>query len=431
MNARRWMRARATGVLALVLMLCLAPAGRVRAADPLPNIWIDLYGLNSTYLGQPVPVGAEIAAFDAQTGVPCGQFPVAHEGKYGIMPCYGDDGTYPGATSGHVLRFTINGAAAETEAISLNGTGLPASTPVIWDQAGSLWQVNLHARLNISAHTLTSSANPADLGQSVMFTTEVSGSGPNGEIPTGSVQFAADGSTLGTVALDAWGRATLSTASLTAGMHAITATYAGDAVFYPSTASLAQEMRSYEERCDLAVGTYDFPDSGPVHVEVNELGSLACLRVQRVAGSHPQAAQGIATGQYWVIGGTNSLGQPASGFNLTLTLPANFIPDEADKLCRYLGVGQLWDCAASGFDATGRTITRANVVNLSDWAVGDDITPNAIVLRDLRASAQGPEPVWSVLVLGLIGVLAARLRLASSHAARVRRCGQKDGATTP
>lgn len=301
------------GVLALVVILCLIPVGAVWGDVTPTNTWIDLYSLNSTYLGQPVPVGAQIAVFDPQ-GVQCGEFVVTTAGHYGIMPCYGDDLTTPaedeGALSGDVLHFTINDAAAQTEAIALNGAPIPATTEVIWNQAQSLWQVNLHV----------------------------------------------------------------------------------------ATAP--------EEQCGLEESvTYDFNAGGPIHVEIVDLGSLSCLRVQHMTGSHPRATTGIATGQYWIISGTDNLGEAAAEYNLTLTLPANFTPDETDKLCRYVNTNQAWDCAASSFDAQSNTVTRANVVSLSDWAVGDDVNPNAVTLQHLRARTQGPEIAWTILALGLMGLL--------------------------
>jgi PKD repeat protein len=79
--------------------------------------------------------------------------------------------------------------------------------------------------------TASSSLNPSGLGAAVTFTATVTGSAP-----TGSVGFAADGSTLtgcGAVAVPAGGAstktATCSTASLAIGTHSITAAYSGDA----------------------------------------------------------------------------------------------------------------------------------------------------------------------------------------------------------
>lgn len=75
--------------------------------------------------------------------------------------------------------------------------------------------------------SLSSSANPAVPGQSVVFTATVAES--HGMMPTGAVTFF-DGSTvLGTATLGSAGVATFSTASLSAGGHSVTASYTGDA----------------------------------------------------------------------------------------------------------------------------------------------------------------------------------------------------------
>ena len=410
MKGRMLVIVRIAGALALAVTLCMLLLSAAWGSGVMPtNRWIDLYSLGSTYLGQPVPVGAHVAVFDPQ-GVQCGEFVVTHTSWYGIMPCYGDDldtvGVDEGALPGDILRFTINGAAAQTEAVSIDGTPVPSSTNVAWDGAQSLWQVNLHARLDVGQHTLVSSASPANLGASITFTTTVSRAGAGEPTPTGNVQFWADGAALGGPVGLVDGQAAMSTAGLIAGTHAITVAYGGNAAFYPSTAGMTQEVRPYEERCGLTTAAYDFNASGPIHVAIARLGSLACLRVQRVAGSHPQAPPGIATGQYWIIGGTDSLGGPAGQFSVTLTLPANFTPDDQDTLCRYTGTGQTWDCAASGFDAVHRTITRARVSTFSAWAVGNDVVPTAVTLGHLRASTQGPEMVWTLLLPGLMGLLA-------------------------
>jgi len=171
---------------------------------------------------------------------------------------------------------------------------------------------------------------------------------PDASTPSGTVTFKDGATVLGTAGLSG-GVATLTTGDLAVGVHAIAAEYSGDSDFNTSTGNLTQEVRSYEQRCGLAVTAYDFNASGPVRVDIAVLGTLDCLQVERVAGDHPQATGGIATGQYWRITGTAGLGGTASGFSVTLTLPATFVPDGNDKLCRYTGVAQVWDCAASGF----------------------------------------------------------------------------------
>ena len=87
--------------------------------------------------------------------------------------------------------------------------------------------------------TLTSAPNPSVYGQLVTITATVSVVAPGAGTPTGSVQFYAGNTPLGSpVTLAAGGTATLSTAALVAGMQPISATYSGDANFSSSSGTL-------------------------------------------------------------------------------------------------------------------------------------------------------------------------------------------------
>jgi cyclophilin family peptidyl-prolyl cis-trans isomerase len=89
----------------------------------------------------------------------------------------------------------------------------------------------------VSNTTLTSSATPAALGQSVTFTAAVSSAVPGAGTPTGTVTFTdqTTGKTLGTGPVNASGQATFSTSSLLGGAHTIVASYPGDSRFTAST----------------------------------------------------------------------------------------------------------------------------------------------------------------------------------------------------
>lgn len=91
--------------------------------------------------------------------------------------------------------------------------------------------------------TVTSSANPSTLNQTVTFTAAVV-SGTSGT-PTGTVTFSDNGTPLagGTVALTS-GSAALSTAVLTAGTHNITALYSGDTNYAGSTSAVLSQVVS-------------------------------------------------------------------------------------------------------------------------------------------------------------------------------------------
>jgi Bacterial Ig-like domain (group 3)/Calx-beta domain len=85
--------------------------------------------------------------------------------------------------------------------------------------------------------SVTSSVNPSDLTQSVIFTATVASSGSN---PTGTVQFKDNGNNLGApLTLNGSGIAQLPTSALTVGTHTITADYIGDGNFLASTSTLA------------------------------------------------------------------------------------------------------------------------------------------------------------------------------------------------
>lgn len=81
---------------------------------------------------------------------------------------------------------------------------------------------------------LTSSKNPSTFGESVSFS--VTASGPSGlPLPTGSVSFKAGQTVLATVALSGAGKASIATAALAAGSHAISVAYAGNGTYGAGT----------------------------------------------------------------------------------------------------------------------------------------------------------------------------------------------------
>ena len=88
--------------------------------------------------------------------------------------------------------------------------------------------------------SLASSANPAAKGALVTFTATVKPATGTGT-PTGTVAFAVDGKTVSSPAVNA-GRATYSTAGLSAGTHTIAAAYSGDSNFGTSSASLKETI---------------------------------------------------------------------------------------------------------------------------------------------------------------------------------------------
>ncbi len=86
---------------------------------------------------------------------------------------------------------------------------------------------------------LVSSKNPSRPGDSVTFTGSLSAVAPGAGVPTGVVQFKIDRANAGAPVALAAGVAQLATSALAAGVHTVTAEYAGDGNFSGSTNSLA------------------------------------------------------------------------------------------------------------------------------------------------------------------------------------------------
>jgi beta-lactam-binding protein with PASTA domain len=87
--------------------------------------------------------------------------------------------------------------------------------------------------------TVVSSLDPANLGQPVTFTATVIGNNPSG-----TIQFMDGTTVLGSPVTVGGSVGTLTTSTLTAGTHSITAVYSGDSSNLPSTSSAVSEIIS-------------------------------------------------------------------------------------------------------------------------------------------------------------------------------------------
>lgn len=163
--------------------------------------------------------------------------------------------------------------------------------------------------------------------------------------------------------------------------------------------------------CDLQQGeTVHFRATG-VSAEIVTLGSLDCLEVTLVDENHPQATgeddgQALKTGRYWII--TDTAG--AADWAVNLSLLHNDVVNP--KACKYPGDlgGAGWDCAATS--ATTHYVVRDGVTAFSDWAVGSEVSPTAVLLHHVSA-AMATEVSMSVgwlLAAGLVMLTGALLR---------------------
>ncbi|MCB0186780.1 MAG: hypothetical protein KDE31_21080, partial [Caldilineaceae bacterium] len=127
---------------------------------------------------------------------------------------------------------------------------------------------------------------------------------------------------------------------------------------------------SVDRQCGLTTSSYSFLASGrPVVVNIRVPGTIDCIGVEAFNRVHTWATPEQATDHYWEITATSSTGHPATGYTVDLTLPTTFTPDAEDTLCRYADA--TWNCAASSFSASNKTITRNGVNHLSSWTIGN------------------------------------------------------------
>ncbi len=184
---------------------------------------------------------------------------------------------------------------------------MPSCSPVVT-------QVVTAASVPVATVTLlTSSLNPSVVGQAVTFTATVETTGAIPATPTGAVSFYDGTMLLQTVALNAQGIATLTTATLAAGVHPITAAYGGSTTSNEPTAASTSAVLNQLVLVSLP------PESGyqlivnPTTVSVGVGGSVT-LSVA-IAGVNP-------AGQPFLLG----CGQLPSGVSCAFgqsTLPVN------------------------------------------------------------------------------------------------------------
>ncbi len=162
----------------------------------------------------------------SQTGIPQGSVNFTDNGNGIGSATLGAAGTATFASSGlsvgtHQIVATYAGSQNYTASTSspVQQVVVPAAT----------------------ASALTSSLNPAPLGQTVTFTATVSSK--SSILPGGTVSFTDGGTAIGSAVVTANGTASFATSSLAFGVHTIVAVYSGDPTHGTSTSSpLSQKI---------------------------------------------------------------------------------------------------------------------------------------------------------------------------------------------
>lgn len=214
-------------------------------------------------------------------------------GSHTITAIYGGDANFA-SSNANPLTQTVTGPTATTTTLlasanpavfgqsitftaTVTGVGAPSGTITFMDGTITLGSSNLSASgvatftgssLAVGGHSITasysgdakdlasvssvlsetvnkaatnlglvSSSPTSSAGQSVMFTATLSVIAPGAGMPSGTIEFMIDGSSLASIFPISGGMASFSDASLSAGSHTITAIYSGDLNFDASTSS--------------------------------------------------------------------------------------------------------------------------------------------------------------------------------------------------
>ncbi|HWE02045.1 MAG TPA: Ig-like domain repeat protein [Tepidisphaeraceae bacterium] len=181
---------------------------------------------NPSVAGQSVTLTATVAPAAPGSGTPTGSVQFS-------------DGV---STLGTVA---LNGSGAATLTLPAPSVGSHSITAAYLDDVNFAASSSVALAQSVvrdsSKTALQSSTNPAMPGQSVTFTATVSAAAPGSGIPTGAVNFMDGASLLGSVMLDGSGNAVWTTSTLATAAHSITAVYADDANFGPSTSPIVVE----------------------------------------------------------------------------------------------------------------------------------------------------------------------------------------------
>jgi autotransporter-associated beta strand protein len=180
--------------------------------------------VNPSTFGQSVTFSVTVTAGAPANGVPTGSVTLTVDGGSAQTATLDNTGHATLATAAvpagqHTITATYNGDSNfGTVSTSITQTVNKANTTL----------------------SLASSANPATVGQAVIFTATLGVVAPGAGTSSGTVTFTVDGNAT-TVSVDGTGKATLTTTSLVAGSHSVTASYGGDNNFNASNSNAVTE----------------------------------------------------------------------------------------------------------------------------------------------------------------------------------------------
>jgi hypothetical protein len=225
---------------------------------------------------------------------------------------------------GNIYRWYLPSNTLTQAVMATMGSGEPY-TPTLVGPDGTVYAINggtLFAMGGYSSYTITetSSANPAQLGGSVTFTTTLHTKLKNGAVPTGTITYmdmiGSTTTTLATVTLSN-GVAKFTTSSLSLGDHFITADYTSNTSTYSNGMATLVESIRYADTVKLTSSANPSTVGQPVTFTATVTGASGSV--------------GIPTGKVNFLYGTILLGS-ANLVNGKATLTISTLPQGTDKI---------------------------------------------------------------------------------------------------
>jgi hypothetical protein len=286
-----------------------------------------------------------------------------------------------GATSG---SGNATGTNSWSTTLRLN-VGRTTVTFTACDPTGNCTSASVIVAL--TSTTLTTSANPSPYGSPLTLTATVSG----GAAFTGTITFFDGSASLGTSSVNASGTATLVTANLGVGTHALSAQYSNDSAQRASTSSVINET------IGKAVTSTSIASSASRSVFSRPVTFIATVT------SSAQTPTGTVT---FIDGGTTIGSAPLSGGSASLTV-SNFGSGLHEISASFSGgdslAGSVSAAAAvlirtgkSDFTGDGKSdvvLQNANTATVAAWQMN-----GATLVRGAQVST--PAASWKVVATG-------------------------------
>ena len=230
---------------------------------------------------------------------------------------------------------------------------------------------------------LAAAPSPVAAGQSVTLTATVTPTATYASVPTGTITFQDGSATLGTaVTLDATGKATYTSTTLTPETHSLTAVYSGDTT-YP-TGDAAQSL--------VVTGLTASVKVTPASASITTAKSLSVTVAVTGSGATPTGTITLTSGGY------TSSAATLSGGSATVVIPANSLSAGTDTLsASYSGDANYGPATGSATETVTIPLTPSITVTPASNTVN---TAASLSVTVKVAGSSGTTPTGTVTLSG-------------------------------